>query len=814
MDRFVCIHCHFYQPPRENPWLEFVELQESAYPFHDWNERITAECYAANSASRILDQSGRIARIVNNYTRISFNFGPTLLSWMETNSPDVYGAILEADRLSQQLFSGHGSAIAQAYNHIIMPLANRRDKETQVVWGIRDFESRFGRAPEGMWLPETAADNETLEVLADHGIKYTILSPYQARQARRAGRQWRNVEGGRIDPKLPYVCQLPSGKKINLFFYDGPISRAVAFEKLLSSGENFANRLMSGFTERKYPQLMHIATDGETYGHHHPHGDMALAYALSYIESKNLAKITNYGEFLALHPPTHEAEIIQNTSWSCAHGIERWRSDCGCNSGRADWNQNWRQPLRNALDFLREDISGPFETYAGKFVREPWAARNDYIEVVLDRSDDKVDEFFRRHQKHELLEDEQMDLLRMMEMQRHALLMYTSCGWFFDEISGLETVQVLQYAARAIQIAEQLFGDHHEERFLELLAHAPTNIPEYLNGAEIYRKFAKAAIIDLLGVGAHYAIAALFRGFEQHSAIYSYEVDLLDSRTFQAGRMQMALGRANIRSRITRSSADVTFGVLHLGDNNLIAGVRRYRGDEEYQRLMMDAESAFSRADIPDSIRALDRHFGGTGYSLKSLFKDERRRIIGMLLGSVVGEAEAVYRQIYDSHASLMRFLAEVHMPFPLVLSVTSEFVINSALRRAFEEDPIDTGRISALLDTARRENLNLDGPGLSYSLTGRINSLMQAFAAMPSDIDTLERMNTVFTLIQSLPFQLNLWKVQNLYYGLTQTLYPELAARSDRQSREWVRQFSDLGQKLGVSLEAAPSPQPDLAIA
>jgi len=814
MDRYLCIHCHFYQPPRENPWLEFVELQESAYPYHDWNERITAECYAANTASRILDEKGRISRIVNNYSRISFNFGPTLLSWMEVNSPDVYAAILDADRKSQAHFSGHGSAIAQCFNHIIMPLANRRDKETQMIWGIRDFESRFGRSPEGMWLPETAVDIETLEVLADHGIEYTILAPHQARQTRRQGRQWRNVEGGKIDPKQPYFMQLPSGKKISLFFYDGPISRAVAFEQLLSSGEHFAHRLVSGFTERRYPQLMHIATDGETYGHHHPHGDMALAYALSYVESEGLAKITNYGEFLELHPPTHEVEIIENTSWSCAHGVERWKSNCGCNSGREGWHQHWRQPLRHALDYLRDDIAGPFEVRGRELVHDPWAARNDYIGPVLDRSWDNVNDFLQKHQTHELTHEEQVEVLSMMEMQRHALLMYTSCGWFFDELSGIETVQVIEYAARAIQLATKLFGDHREQRFVEMLAYAPTNISEYLNGAEIYFKFAKPAMVDLLGVGAHYAISALFRGFEQHSAIYSYEVDLLDSRTLQSGRMQFAIGRAAIRSRITRQDADVTLGVLHLGDNNLIAGVREFRGELAYEQLLRDAESAFARVDIPDSIRALDRHFDQTAYSLKSLFKDERRRVVGMLLTSVVNEAEAMYRQIYDSHASLMRFLAEIHMPFPRVLSATSEFVVNASLKRAFEDEPLDLGRIASLLDAARRENLNLDVPGLSYALTGRINSLMQAFAAMPEDMETLERMNQIFTTIQSLPFRLNLWKVQNLYYGMTLTLYPQMAAKQDARSRQWVRLFTELGGKLGISLRSLPAPQPQAAVA
>jgi len=335
MERYICIHGHFYQPPRENPWLEVIELQDAAYPYHDWNRKITAECYATNAASRILDDQGQIIKIVNNYAKISFDFGPTLLAWMVKNTPDIYEAVLEADVESQKQFSGHGSAIAQAYNHIILPLANQRDKVTQVLWGIRDFEKRFCRLPEGMWLPETAVDLESLDILAELGIRFTILAPHQAHRVRPLGKDdWEDVSGGRIDPTMPYRLNLPTGRRIDLFFYDGPISRAVAFDGLLSRGETFAQRLLDAVSnDSARAQLVHIATDGETYGHHHRYGDMALAYALRYIEANELAQITNYGEFLQMHPPSHEVEIFENSSWSCVHGIERWRDNCGCTAG-------------------------------------------------------------------------------------------------------------------------------------------------------------------------------------------------------------------------------------------------------------------------------------------------------------------------------------------------------------------------------------------------------------------------------------------------------------------------------------------------
>ena len=423
-DRCICIHGHFYQPPRENPWLETVERQDSAYPYHDWNERVTAECYAPNAASRILDERGRILRITNNYSRISFNYGPTLLSWLERHDPETYRLILAADSESRDAFGGHGSAMAQAYNHLIMPLANERDKQTQVAWGVADFRHRFGREPEGMWLPETAVDTDSLEALAAHGIKFTVLAPHQASRVRAmagkdATQAWRDVRGGRIDPTMPYLCRLPSGRSIVLFFYDGPVSRAVAFEGLLSNGIGFAERLAGLFFDgRKRAQLVHIATDGESYGHHHRFGEMALSYALHHIEAKGLARLTNYGFYLEQHPPTHEVEILENTSWSCAHGVERWQSDCGCHSGRGGgWNQQWRRPLRVALDWLRDTVAPLFEYRGREILRDPWAARDAYIGVVLDRSPESVERFLAAHAARPLTEADKVTALRLLELQ-------------------------------------------------------------------------------------------------------------------------------------------------------------------------------------------------------------------------------------------------------------------------------------------------------------------------------------------------------------------------------------------------------------
>ena len=370
-NKYVCIHGHFYQPPRENAWLETVERQETARPFHDWNARINFECYAPNAAARILDKEDWIVKIRNNYNRISFNFGPTLLSWLEENDLDAYGLLLKADIKSAERFGGHGSAVAQVHSHLIMPLANYRDKVTQVYWGIRDFERRFKRYPEGIWLAETAVDTETLEVLASHGIQYTILAPRQAKAVRRIQTvpakpgatepSWQSIRAETLDTRHPYWCLLPSGRRIALYFYNGAIAQEVAFNGLLNSGKALANRLVGVFDNNDEPQLSHIATDGESYGHHHRHGEMALADSLNYIEDGGFAKLTNYGQFLELHPPDWEVQVHENSSWSCVHGIERWRADCGCNSGRAGWHQRWRKPLRDTLDWLRDEISPLFE---------------------------------------------------------------------------------------------------------------------------------------------------------------------------------------------------------------------------------------------------------------------------------------------------------------------------------------------------------------------------------------------------------------------------------------------------------------------
>lgn len=807
MERYVCIHGHFYQPPRENPWLEAIELQDSAYPYHDWNERITAECYAPNSASRILNGGNQITAIANNYSRISFNFGPTLLAWMEECSPGVYQAILAADRESQKRFSDHGSAMAQAYNHMILPLANPRDKKTQVLWGIRDFEHRFKRKPEGLWLPETAVDLETLDLLAAAGIKFTVLSPYQASHVRPVGgRSWRDVSRGRIDPSTPYRIRLQSGRSISVFFYDGPISRAIAFEDLLARGENLANRLCAAFSEsQQQPQLVHIATDGETYGHHRAHGDMALAYALDCLDKNPSLRLTNYAEFLERHPPVFEARVFDRSSWSCAHGVERWRSDCGCNSGmHSGWHQRWRAPLREALDWLRDELACRFEERGRELFRDPWAARDEYISVVLDRSPESVAEFFDTQASHCLTAAEQVRALKLMELQRHTMLMFTSCGWFFDELSGIETVQVIQYAGRALQLGQELFGDELEEAFRARLEDAESNVPEHRDGKRIYDNCVRPAVVSLEKVGAHYAISSLFEEFGAKSRIYAFEVEREDLQIRNEGKARLALGRAKITSRITLEKATLSFGVLHLGDQNVSGGVREYRGEDAYGIMLSEVLRHFERGDVPDLVRAVDHNFGTGTYSLRLLFRDQQRKIVGLIMEKTLAEAAVLYRNFYAQYSTLARFVTELGIPLPARFQMAVDLTLHDDLLAALSAEQPDPGRVQDLLDQIRRTGITLDTVTLEFAFRRTVERAANYFRLNPFDLERIRRFHDVVNLSPALPFSTNLWAAQNVYHETRQSCLGTLAAVSPSGDvQRWRCSIGALGSVLGFQSDA-----------
>ncbi len=802
MDRYICIHGHFYQPPRENPWLEAIEIEDSSFPYHDWNQRVTAECYAPNSASRILDAERRIMDIVSNYTKISFNFGPTLLSWMEVYAPHSYQAILVADRQSMEWRSGHGNATAQVYNHMIMPLANIRDKQTQIIWGIKDFEHRFKRPPEGMWLSETAVDMETLGILANHGIKFTILAPHQAFRVRKLGAErWKDISGGRIDPTRAYLCKLPSGRTINIFFYDGLISQAVAFENLLNRGEDFANRLLGGFSDtRKWSQILNIATDGESYGHHHKYGDMALAFVLNHIEYNKLAKLTNYGEYLEKHPPRHEVEIRENTSWSCMHGVERWKSNCGCTSGGSpQWGQEWRRPLRDAMDWLRDQLVPIYENKANKYLRNPWEARDEYIGVILNRSKENIDRFITRHATKDLNEDERIIVLKLLEMQRHAMLMYTSCGWFFSDISGLETVQIMEYAGRAIQLLRDITNNNLESAFQERLAKAKSNLSEHGDGAHIYEKLVKPAMIDIKKVGVHFGVSSLFETYAEKTKIYCYAIQIEDYRKVETGTMKLAIGRIRVTSDITGKSEHMIFSGLHLGAHDFNGGVSLFQGDVEYQRMKSEMIAVFKKGAVTDIVRMMDKHFGMHNYSLLDLFKDEQRKILSLVFSSAMEECEEIYRRTYEKYHGLMELLLETEMPIPKAFHTTADFILNADLKKAFDEG-INEEKVHDIINDMKKWQITVEPLELEFKVWHITGETISRFAHNPSDIHMLLKTQKIIKLLQLLPIEINFWHMQNIYYKIAKTTYKEFLLKSrsgDVNAIRWVEVFKQIGHDL-----------------
>ncbi len=714
--------------------------------------------------------------------------------------------MVQADKESRKRFSGHGSAIAQAYNHMILPLANRRDKKTQVLWGISDFEHRFGRFPEGMWLPEAAVDIETLEVLAECGIQFTVLSPYQASRVRSLEeKDWHDVSTGNIDPTIPYLQRLQNGQEIVVFFYDGPISRAIAFENLLKNGEGFAKRLFTGFdSSRDRHQLVHVATDGETYGHHQRYGDMALAYALDYIEKNGFARLTNYGEHLEKFPPAHEVRIQENTSWSCSHGIERWRSDCGCNSGlHPGWNQAWRAPLRNAFDAVRDELAPAYEKRAAQYLKDPWQARDAYIDIILDRSADQIERFLEAHAVRPMEEGDRVQVLKLLEMQRHAMLMYTSCGWFFDEISGIETVQTIQYAGRAIQLADRIFENGIEPQFLDQMAGAKSNISEHRDGRHIYEKFVKPAMVDTEKVAAHYAISSLFADYDDVASIYCYSALRPEYEKTEAGKARLAVGQARITSEITRESEDFIFGVLYMGDHNVSCGIRQGTDPQAYEEMKRNLTESFDRAEFPEILREIDEFFTSK-YSLISLFRDRQREIVNFILESTIDDAISVYRHLYEYNVPLMRFLKNSASPIPSALKSAGALVVNTDLRRELERDQSDYDGIYGLMREADLSGVELDADTLEYTLRSKLERIGKWFVQSPRHTDLLNELNSGIDLVYALPFDTSLRKIQNLYYDMGRKMYPEYRRRAelgDSRAGEWLELFDDLGEKLLIRI-------------
>ena len=795
-NKYICIHGHFYQPPRENAWLEVIEMQDSAKPFHDWNERINFECYAPNAAARILDEAGYIKRIVNNYAKISFNIGPTLLSWLQESDPNTYQLILDADKIAQEKFNGHGSAIAQAYSHLITPLANRQDKITQVEWGLKDFESRFGRKSEGIWLAETAVDSETLDILLDYGIKYTILAPRQAKAFRKVGDEnWQ--ETGSIETRRPYWCTLPSGRKIALFFYNGDIAQDVAFKGLLNSGKAFASRFISCFDDNSEVQLAHIATDGESYGHHHRYGEMALADCLRAIKASGLASITNYGNFLEMYSPDYEAIIHENSSWSCVHGIERWQSNCGCNSGRAGWHQLWRAPLRNALNWLRDELIPIYEKETSLFVNDVWATRNDYISVILDRSEKNIDAFIERNAVKKLTNDERVHLLRLMELQRNAVLMFTSCGWFFDEISGLETNQIMQYACRALDYAVQVANIDLHQEFSRRLSLAPSNV--YENGAVSYKKYVLPSRINLERTGMHYAAASLFEKFPQRLELFNYICTSEDFERTIAGNYRLVVGKTVIKSRITASEKLFNFAAIYLDQHNIIGNISTEMDDKTFDLMKVQITEAFKSTNLGEVISVMQTFFGLEKYTLYDLFHDEKIKILNLISQKSLIEAENAFRNIYDDNYQLMSSMQNNGLSLPEAYTTAVAYIVNHDLEGFFSQENLPIQELQRLVNELKKWNIKLSNEqSFNLAASERIYLEIKKIEQSESSLEQIWKVNNILSVLQQMDVQLSIWKSQNSFCRMVKSLNN---GEWVFISPKWQDSFTTLGGLLKVKL-------------
>ena len=728
VERYAVMHCHFYQPPRENPWIEEIERQEGAEPFHDWNEFITHQCYMPNMASRVL-RNNKIVDLVNNYSYVSFNFGPTLIGWLEKQYPHLYEGILEADRISMTRNNGHGNAIAQVYNHVIMPLENSRDKHTQVAWGIRDFEHRFRRKPEAMWLSETACNIETLEVLIDHGMKFVILSPSQAEKVKPvSGDKWADVSGGNVDVRKPYrhFMHDKDGKRIesrsiDVFFYDGPVSKGLAFASITNSSAACADAFVEAYGRCDCtPALVSAAVDGETFGHHHQFTDMCLADSLKYEMPDRKIKVVNYACYLELCPPKDEVIIKQGvngegTSCSCAHGMGRWKENCGCFTGQAGFHQKWRAPFRQALRNLRDALIPVYESQGGKIFHDPWKARDEYVDLILDRSEQNVMRWLGEHMKVGVTAESRSLAIQLLEMQRHAMLMFTSCGWFFDELSRIETMQCMLYAARAAQLCRAVSGHDYEQKLKDELAAAPSNIAEFGNGRKIYERFVEPARADWKKIIAQYAIRlALLPDHPTPNRIYSFILEGSALEWNSSDHWAYGVGFVRFFSSVTFERHEGSYFCIHLGGTDVRCFVRDFQGEDDLAR-MRQRIMELAPNIIEIGLRSIAQEFfTDPAYTLDDLFRDDREKVISSFMKEKIESWKSYFKQVFRDNIALMKRYKELGWTIPAELKIPSLYAQAVELAEKLRESSVDWNldRVRGMkpsLDLCRRLGLDLN---------------------------------------------------------------------------------------------------------
>lgn len=778
-------HGHFYQPPRENPWTDEVEREPSARPFHDWNARITAECYAANAAARIHDDRGRILRVANNYERISFNFGPTLLRWLQRYDPRTLRRIVEADRISAARL-GHGNAIAQAYNHMILALADARDRRTQIRWGCLEFQHRFGRAPESLWLAETAANHAVLDEMIEQELRFVILAPMQARRVRPVvDSQWQEVSGGRVDPSRAYVYRHRdgSGRSIAVFFYDGPLAQSVSFGGALHDGRNLAQRAEGAIVEQRgHPQLIHLAVDGETAGHHVGFGNLALAWALEREIPHRGLEVTNYAAFLDLHPPTWECELDEGpygegTSWSCAHGVGRWIRDCSCRiDPGAPTQQAWRGPLRRALDIARDGGREFFERETATLLRDPWVARDEAVRLVLDCGPSERERFFAEHAARELSAEEQARVLGLLEFQHQAMLMYTSCGWFFDDIGGLESVQVLRYAARMLEMWEELGGTPPREKFLAALARARSNDARRGTGADVFRRDALAVQVTPERVAAHLAMSSLVQVPPEHGHLALHRFERRAFHLRESGSLRLVTGRFVLEHQRTLRSHDLQVAMLHRGGLDFFTVIAPY-DDADFEQRQSQLHEALEQGDHA-AARTIEAMAGlrGPRFGAEDLLESGRQELLQFALSEVIDRFSEAYSALYAENREILSSLRAMGMELPEELQAATNFTLRKQLEREFVEhadadDPAAWSRSIEVVRAALAHDVRLDSAlarrHFERMLSERIEQLASAVRDGASEAATLvlRRITEILDTADTLKLRLDLGEPQLVFH-------------------------------------------------
>ena len=649
--RHVCVHGHFYQPPRENPWTGAVDREASAAPFHDWNARIAEECYGPITLGVRGGSDGTTIAYDETLGRLSYDFGPTLLTWLERERPSILRRVIAADAATQ-------TAIAQPYFHNILPLESRRDKETLVRWGLAEFRHRFGRASKGMWLPETAVDIETLEVLAGEGVEFTILDPKQGEAVRDRGSDaWVKLDAEHVDPKMPYLWASPANpaKQLAIFFYHHRLSAGVVTGETTASAEHFADAARARLMPGDAAQLVHVASDGEFYGHHHPGAERVLTLTLALLEADGIPAI-DPARFLALFPPPHEVRIRENTAWSCEHGLGRWERDCGCRSAHlADWTQDWRAGMRSALKKLAVRLDAFYEDDAARFFTDPWKARDESIALWLAPGDEAAAAvFFKENAKRPLLPEENKRALELLLMQRERLAMFTSCGWFFDDISGVEAVLCLTKAARALDLAK-LLGEDAEAAFVERLGACRSNLPRVENGAKVWRTLVASSRVSLARAAAHTALLDHLELPAPAPRLLSWKAGhaFRLTKTGLAGRdRSLSIRLVTVATLETRESSEFHV-VVHRADRLDFACWLAPRTDvidsaalgEKFLRLADDEFRA-----------AMDARFGPSSFGLDAVLNDERGELVKALASAgALGASRAAFLKRWVECISAVR---------------------------------------------------------------------------------------------------------------------------------------------------------------